>query len=104
MHAAVARAYEAVPPRRVNEYRLSPRTATALYVFKPDCDACERFQARRAAFERDLGADHGVACVLPVNAERARERDLCLRAGVGGVPAYVLLLPGRRPSVVTPPL
>ena len=99
MHAALDRCYRAVP---LTLDQLRPRRrgdVVALKCFLRDCVACRSFDADgRVAFERTLG----VRRIIPWSCDHPERRRLAVAAGVGALPAYILV-PSHGPPTVRVP-
>lgn len=92
MEVARYRAVTAVPPKTLDELR--PRregTSIALRCTLPSCPACKRFEATRAQYEQKLSSSRKVSHVVPWDCASEPHRALALKAGVKGVPAYVVI-------------
>ena len=98
---SLLRAYESTPIQSFDDIAPNPgRADLVLKCYVPGCATCARFDTeRRDAFE---GATFRGADIASFDCSYPRHRELALGAGVGDLPAYIVLAPGRSPRVVTP--
>lgn len=99
MDAALERCYQGIPATSLKALR-PPTGSVALRCTLPQCGACREFKesGRRAAFERSLSFKERVR-VVPWDCSDAHRRALAQRAGVGDLPAYVILSSSRKKPV-----
>lgn len=98
MEAALFRSVRAVVPKTLDELRL-PKDTVVLRCVLPGCAACADFAPRRAEYERKRGWRH----VLRWDCSHKRRRQLAMDAGVGDLPAYVVVPPRGAPIHVVVP-
>jgi hypothetical protein len=93
LEEAFFRSVRAVVPKTLDELRL-PRKEVVLYVHMPGCGSCADFAPRRADYERKRGWER----VVDWSGAHKRRRQLAIEAGVGDLPAYVVVPPRTSPQ------